>query len=117
MNSHLEMYLDRFRNQLGAANRRYIQILIVITRAFLRSILGDMDTSSVSSCHAKEAFGEKNICLSTKNINDFLFCLDIDNINLVKLSRYIKESNIMHTVYSLAFNVIHPLTTHVCNLK
>lgn len=98
VNSHLEKYLDRFRNQLGAGNRRYIQILMVITRAFLRLILGDMDTSSAHSCHAEEALGEKNVCVSTMNINDFLFSLNIDNINLVKLSRYIKESNIMHKV-------------------
>lgn len=117
VNSHLEKYLDRFRNQLGAGNRRYIQILMVITRAFLRLILGDKDTSSAHSCHAEEALGEKNVCVSTMNINDFLFSLNIDNINLVKLSRYLKESNIMHKVYSLAFIEFHPLSTHVFYLK
>lgn len=31
-------------------------------------------------------------------IYDFLFSLNIDNINLVKLLAYIKESNIIHKV-------------------
>ncbi|XP_058113677.1 uncharacterized protein LOC131256695 isoform X2 [Magnolia sinica] len=98
VHSHLEAYLDRFRNQLGAANLRYIQTLMVITRAFLRLLLGDKSAGSVRPCCAEEASGEKSVRGCSMAINDFLFSLDIDNINMVKLVRYIKESNIVHKV-------------------
>lgn len=35
---------------------------------------------------------------SSMTINDFLFSLNIDNINFVKLINYVKESNIIHKV-------------------
>ncbi|KAL5975897.1 hypothetical protein ACLOJK_020225 [Asimina triloba] len=95
---HLELYLDRFRNQLGAGNQRYIQTLMVISRAFLRLLRGEKRSDSVKACHSGEASGERNTCECSMTINDFLFSLDIDNINLVKLVRYIKESNIVHKV-------------------
>ncbi|KAG9455801.1 hypothetical protein H6P81_000309 [Aristolochia fimbriata] len=86
---HLQLYLDKFCNQLGAGNRRYIQTLMVLTKAFLRLLCDDS--------HANNASG-KDFCDSSLAINDFLFSLDIDNINLVKLQRYIKESKISHKV-------------------
>ncbi|KAK9281864.1 hypothetical protein L1049_004771 [Liquidambar formosana] len=39
-------------------------------------------------------------------INDFLFSLNIDNINLVKLLRYMKESSIIHKIVDQAHAVI-----------
>ncbi|KAF8400786.1 hypothetical protein HHK36_014088 [Tetracentron sinense] len=99
VHSHLELYLERFRNLLGAGNRRYIQTLMVLTRAFLRVLLDEKDASSVDHCHKTgKSSEEKSACDSSMAINDFLFSLDIDNINLVKLQRYIKDSNIIHKV-------------------
>ncbi|KAI3870964.1 hypothetical protein MKW92_041499 [Papaver armeniacum] len=92
---HLELYFERFRNLLGAGNRRYIQTLMVLTRAFLKVLLGDND-SNLHSLGEKSS--EQNVSDSSMAINDFLFLLDIDNINLVKLRHYIKESNIIHKV-------------------
>lgn len=79
--SEIERYHDRFRNLLGPGNRRYIQTLIVLARAFLHTLL---DIGSALN--------------SSMAINDFLFSLNIDNINLVKLVRYIKESNIINKI-------------------
>uniref|UniRef100_A0A8R7NXV1 Helicase ATP-binding domain-containing protein n=1 Tax=Triticum urartu TaxID=4572 RepID=A0A8R7NXV1_TRIUA len=79
--SHLEAYLDRFQNVLGAGNRRYIQTLTVLTRSFLRCLISNEDCSSA---------------VTSMTINKFLFSLDIDNINIVKLCLYLKESNIVH---------------------
>ncbi|KAL6865252.1 hypothetical protein ACP4OV_016403 [Aristida adscensionis] len=81
--SHLEAYLDRFHNVLGAGNRRYIQTLTILTRSFLRVLMNNQDGA----------------CTTTSmTINQFLFSLDIDNINIVKLCQYVKESNIIHKV-------------------
>ncbi|XP_068651772.1 uncharacterized protein [Aristolochia californica] len=91
---HLKLYLDKFFNQLGAGNRRYIQTLMVLTRAFLRLLLDDSNVLG-------EDFSDSSL-----TINNFLFSLDIDNINLVKLQKYIKESKITHKVSGYAAKTI-----------
>ncbi|GAB2228111.1 hypothetical protein Droror1_Dr00009941 [Drosera rotundifolia] len=93
----LEGYLGRFQKLLGPGNRRYIQTLKVVTRAFLQVLHHDKDrdASCDESCDSTD---EKNSHESSMAINDFLFSLDIDNINFVKLMQYIKESNIIRKV-------------------
>ncbi|KAK1575989.1 hypothetical protein Q3G72_009915 [Acer saccharum] len=93
---HLEKYFGRFRSLLGPGNRRYIQTLMVLTRAFLQVLVNEKDENCVSQ-DAKKT-GAKTGFDSSMAINDFLFSLNIDNINLVKLLQYIKESNIIHKV-------------------
>ncbi|KAK7255379.1 hypothetical protein RIF29_28788 [Crotalaria pallida] len=96
---HVERYFMRFRNLLGPANRRYIQTLMVLTQAFLRVLHNEKDGSLVDSCHGIEQASEESTPSDfTMAINDFIFELNVDNINLVKLLKYIKESNIMHKV-------------------
>ncbi|KAG2623821.1 hypothetical protein PVAP13_3KG081781 [Panicum virgatum] len=85
--SHLDTYLNRFHDVLGAGNRRYIQTLTVLTRSFLRVLINNQDGAST---------------MSSMTINQFLFSLDIDNINIVKLCQYVKESNIIHKVSGYA---------------
>ncbi|KAK9282444.1 hypothetical protein L1049_005362 [Liquidambar formosana] len=43
VHSCIERYLERFRNLLGHGNRRYIQTLMVLTRAFLQILLCEKD--------------------------------------------------------------------------
>ncbi|KAH8937171.1 hypothetical protein BDL97_16G012000 [Sphagnum fallax] len=46
------------------------------------------------------------------NINDFSFLLGIESINLFKLQRYIKESNIVHELWiEYGFGADHSLAT------
>lgn len=101
----------RFRNLLGPANRRYIQTLMVLTQALLRVLHNEKDGTLVDSCHdiVVQAFEESRTPDFTMAINDFFFELNIDNINLVKLLKYIKESNIMHKVNLATY--IHLLIT------
>lgn len=82
--SHLEHYLNRFKTCLGPGNRRYIQTLMVLINSFKQILLSEKD-------------GTSHVIVSM-TINEFLFSLDIDNINLVKLQRYIKQSNIIYKV-------------------
>lgn len=69
---------------------------MVLTRAFLQIL-----------CHGKNASNAQPFCPAegtessfefSMAINEFLFSLNIDNINLVKLVYYIQESNIIHKV-------------------
>ncbi|GER48349.1 ATP-dependent RNA helicase chl1 [Striga asiatica] len=91
---HLDGYFRRFRNLLGPGNRRYIQTLMTLARAFLEMLSDDGKVMSHSNppCEAEE------IKSNTMTINEFLFALNIDNINLVKLLQYMKESNIIYKV-------------------
>ncbi|GMI78028.1 hypothetical protein like AT1G79890 [Hibiscus trionum] len=99
VHSHIEKYFVRFRNLLGPGNRRYIQTLLVLTRAFLRVLLNDKDGNCLNTCpDAERGAGENKSFDSSMAINEFLFSLNVDNINLIKLLQYIKESNIMHKV-------------------
>ena len=72
---------------------------MVLTRAFLQTLDNKKDLSYVNNCQAEEiAADTKAVCDTSIAINDFLFSLNIDNINLVKLLQYIKESNLVHKV-------------------
>ncbi|KAF9690009.1 hypothetical protein SADUNF_Sadunf01G0151400 [Salix dunnii] len=99
VHSHIEKYFTRFCTRLGPGNRRYIQTLMVLTRAFLRTLDNKKDLSNVNNCQVEEIDADmKAVCDTSIAINDFLFSLNIDNINLVKLLQYIKESNLVHKV-------------------
>ncbi|XP_076911662.1 uncharacterized protein LOC143569694 [Bidens hawaiensis] len=88
VNSCLEGYFQRFHNLLGPGNRRHIQTLLILTRAFIQTLCNKEDSSLVNSSGS-----ECSMC-----INEFVFSLNIDNINLVKLLLYIKDSNMIHKV-------------------
>ncbi|XP_057504686.1 uncharacterized protein LOC130788146 [Actinidia eriantha] len=99
VHSQLGRYFERFRNLLGPCNRRYIQTLMVLTQAFLKFLRLENSTCYADSRNDLQGVsGAKSADDCSVAINEFLFSLNIDNINLVKLLRYIKESNIVHKV-------------------
>ncbi|CAL9190890.1 uncharacterized protein LOC103988399 [Musa acuminata AAA Group] len=91
---NLEFYLDKFRGRLGAGNRRYIQTLIMLIRSFLQLLL---QFHGIDSCRNEQELKGK-LGDTSMTINEFLFSLNIDNINFVKLHRYMKESKIIYKV-------------------
>lgn len=95
----IENYLGRFQNLLGAGNRRYIQTLLLLTRALLKPLASDRNLNRVNDGFDTGNPSKSKPCGGcSMAIYDFLFSLNIDNINLVKLLAYIKESNIIHKV-------------------
>lgn len=119
VHSHIGKYFERFRNLLGPCNRRYIQTLMVLTQAFLRFLhLGNFTSHANPCCDVEGASGAKSANDGSMAINDFLFSLNIDNINLVKLLRYIKESNIVHKVrlFRVLCYPCHPTFSFYCIL-
>ncbi|GFP99921.1 probable ATP-dependent RNA helicase ddx11 [Phtheirospermum japonicum] len=101
---HLDGYFRRFRNLLGPGNRRYIQTLMTLTRAFLE-MLSDGSKAVRHSDPPCDADEIKSASDSTMTINEFLFALNIDNINLVKLLQYMKESNIIYKKVAISQKV------------
>ncbi|CAG7895106.1 unnamed protein product [Brassica rapa] len=101
VHSSIESYLGRFQNLLGAGNRRYIQTLLILIRALLKPLATTSDgnpNSGNSGLDSGNPSKSKPCGGCSMAINDFLFSLNIDNINLVKLLAYIKQSNIIHKV-------------------
>lgn len=97
VHSQIGKYFERFRNLLGPCNRRYIQTLMILTRAFLQFLhLENCEGDANPRCEGVS--GARSANDGSMAMNEFLFSLNIDNINLVKLLRYIKESNIVHKV-------------------
>ena len=95
----LKKYNERFCILLGPGNRRYIQTLLVLTKAFLRVIIHDTEINNDATHFGIEKATEAKIAKeSSLTINDFVFSLNIDNINFVKLIHYVKESKIIHKV-------------------
>ncbi|XP_024543669.1 ATP-dependent DNA helicase DDX11 [Selaginella moellendorffii] len=92
VSSQLSEYLSRFRTRLAPANRRYIQTLLVLVQALLERLM------SVGSREKEPGVQDVQTPAAITTINDFVFSLGIDNINLFKLCRYIKESNIVNKV-------------------
>lgn len=99
VHSSIESYLARFQNLLGAGNRRYIQTMLILIRALLKPLAttSDRNLNSVNS-GLDTSKSSKSCGGCSMAIYDFLFSLNIDNINLVKLLAYIKQSNIIHKV-------------------
>nr|XP_043617482.1 ATP-dependent DNA helicase DDX11 [Erigeron canadensis] len=90
VNSSLEGYFQKFSNLLGPGNRRHIQTLMILTQAFIQTLCNQDNATLVPSA---KSGSECSLC-----INEFVFSLNIDNINLVKLLQYIKDSNMIHKV-------------------
>lgn len=76
---------------------------MIITRAFLRMLSDD-----------EKLMNRSDLPCDTMTINEFLFSLNIDNINLVKLLQYVKESNIIYKVNNFLVVVIMRFITPFC---
>ncbi|CAI7794789.1 unnamed protein product [Closterium sp. NIES-53] len=85
--AQLAGYLERFRHKLGAGNRRYVLQLQVVARCIGAVIAG-----------AKQP--------RMQGIDEFLFSLAVDNINLFKLHQYVQASNIAHKISSYGESVL-----------
>lgn len=102
------MYLERFQDRLGAGNRRYIQTLVILVESFLQLLLGGkvIKSGESSPVEGNDQMDKEEFRDYSMAINDFLFSLDIDNINFVKLMGYIKQSNIINKVFRFMVSTI-----------
>lgn len=101
VNAQLSEYLEKLRKRLAATNRRYIEMLLGIIRSFIELLATSADTHATTATNGTVgSSGKGNASGKMMTINDFLFSLEIDNLNLFKIRRYIKDSNIVHKVSS-----------------
>eukprot|EP00850_Spirogloea_muscicola_P005091 SM000023S07547 [mRNA] locus=s23:33263:38154:- [translate_table: standard] len=84
----LGAYLDRYKDRLASSNRRYIQLLLQILTTLLKCLSSEGGACTMTQTATR-----------IMTINDFTFLCGLDNLNLFKLERYIKDSNIVHKVW------------------
>lgn len=79
---------------------------MVFTHAFLRAVSYEKDVQRVDiACSGVDI---RSPFESSMSINEFLFSLNIDNINLFKILRYIEESQIIYKVSGYGEKVASP---------
>lgn len=102
VHGQLRGYLTRFADRLAPGNRRHIQTLLALTAAFLRRLrLAKDGTVMASSSTSPATSADASATGEVSTLNDFLFSLAIDNVNLFRLERYVRESNAVHKVGAL----------------
>lgn len=82
----LEQYLDKYKNRLKASNVRYIKQILVLIQAFLK-VLVPLPSDSQSESKESRTW--------IQTINEFLYESHIDNLNIFKIEKYFKRSEIV----------------------
>lgn len=102
--AQLTQYKARYLSRLKAKNLAYIEKILFILASFLKYLESNSNDEVSSS-------GQSTIDQATITkimaLNDFLFVTHIDNINLFKLEKYIRRSEIVKKVngFSESFEV------------
>ena len=114
----ITLYYNRYKMILNGKNKYYIQLLLSITSEFqrffdrnLENISGSVPKpASSSASHSNNNSNNSNSNNSATNsnnsnsnsstnniyeVNNFLFEVKIDNVNFIKLLRYIDKSNVI----------------------
>eukprot|EP00794_Sanderia_malayensis_P007331 gene7330-8151_t len=87
----LSQYLNRYRSRLKAKNLMYINQLLSILNAFIKFLTGTDKVQENKEYVAKTTAKEE---CSLQTIDDFVFSVKIDNLNLFKIRRYCERSMI-----------------------
>eukprot|EP00026_Physarum_polycephalum_P002335 Phypoly_transcript_02341.p1 GENE.Phypoly_transcript_02341~~Phypoly_transcript_02341.p1 ORF type:complete len:947 (+),score=142.85 Phypoly_transcript_02341:183-2843(+) len=82
--SQLQQYLEKYIKRLKPSNIKYVKQLIFVNQSFLKAFKD-----------FKPTLDKQGLSSSVHTINDFLFDTKIDNINLFKLEKYFKRSEIV----------------------
>jgi hypothetical protein len=118
----LAAYLDRFRTRLSAGNRRHLQTMLLLARSFLKAVDGASASPACSAASASASASASTSAASASasastsaaaaaavaanpvsrilRLNAFLFEAGIDNINLIRLQRYVRDSKVLFKVSS-----------------
>ncbi|KAJ2961754.1 hypothetical protein NQZ79_g2978 [Umbelopsis isabellina] len=80
--SQLSQYLERYKSRLLGKNIVYIKQIMTIVKAMIR-VLGVYETANKTS--AKEQIS---------NVNEFIYDLGIDHLNMFKIQAYLEKSKL-----------------------
>lgn len=113
--SQLSQYLEKYKNRLKAKNIRYIKQLLFLLQSLIKSFTTIFD-SNQSNNNAEVLEATKySAPIDTQHlsrimtINDFQFTLRIDNINLFKIEKFFKRSDIVRKVNGFSEKLISEL--------
>ncbi len=100
----LVAYVERFHKRLAAGNLRHLQTLISLAKSMEKALDPSMMHHNArnvgvtgSSSGARTSSGSEIKCL-----NDFLFGVGADNVNVFALTKYLRESKIAHKIAGYA---------------
>jgi chromosome transmission fidelity protein 1 len=110
--SQLNAYMERFRTRLKLRNVSYIEKIQAILRSLIKyldpptqnSAESESGTSSpkiqTDQAHLKPTMDQDDsgVNATIVSLNDFLFDAHLDQFNLYKIERYLKDSDIIHKV-------------------
>ncbi|CAG8527014.1 2198_t:CDS:10 [Ambispora leptoticha] len=82
----LTRYLERYKRRLKGKNIVYIRQILALLDALTKCL-----NQWTKSCENKR---DKENCEEIKMVNEFMHHLNIDNLNLFKLEKYLKKSNL-----------------------
>ena len=80
-------YFGRFQTRLAPGNSRHLQSLLKLAQAFIKCVKGNLLAAPAGGAGA----AEHSVC----EVNAFLTALNVDNINLFRLVRYLQESKVV----------------------
>ena len=89
----LTAYITKFRNRLSPGNRRHLETMLMLARSFLRSLQPRSEDKNQSARVPPKPASE-NHTGHILSLNDFLFRAGVDNVNLMRLQRYVRESKV-----------------------
>lgn len=92
-NQAVSTYLNRFQGVLAGRNLYYVQLLNSVVQK-LQSFLGKMERQMHKNDVAGGGIPTSN-SMELLSANDFIFRAKLDNVNLFKLRRHIRESNLV----------------------
>lgn len=90
----LKAYYERFKSLLNPANTQYVQLLLRIAAALHKRIVQPMLPSTSSSAVRPDKGTDGHVVA----VNDLLFELGIDNVNMFELARWVKDNKLAYKV-------------------
>ena len=98
----LAEYWERFRTRLAPGNARHIKTLLLLCRALHRRVDGG-GASAAATAATSQGGGQSPLpSAEALRVNEFLFSLGMDNVNVYKLQRYVSESKVLFKAASYA---------------
>ena len=90
--SQLHSYMERYSHRIAGRNLFYLSQIVKCLKAMTEYLSNASNPSNSNCCPSTSQQQHQNFRLMT--IFEFLFALKLDNVNLYKLSRYLKVSKL-----------------------
>jgi chromosome transmission fidelity protein 1 len=97
----LNGYLMRFKALLAPGNQRHIDTLQRVADAFIKVMTNSKSnkaSATTSQTTTTTTTASNNNITKALRVNDFLFATGLDNVNMFKLVRYVRESKVVFKV-------------------